>query len=543
MDTTTFVIIGIAVFVIAAFAYVVFTRKQRQASEIEASRRCSVSLSLLLSFSMCAVVTACGGLSAEHGGQSSLIEQTFAGANRCSPKNHERPFIIEWDATDQSSFQARTSNDVVIVRYEGCDLKVLDNCSMDSVRGAFGAYKPIDWTSGQLESIDLANESDLFAKLPLGAASLGGRVRRGEKFHMEYYVSGTRSATRDRVYRSALAKVPGCEQATHFVYAYNVGAFALGSASKMKGDLNGSYFGFGAGASNSSSAQADKRGGDLGSCKSNSAKEIDGCKTPIRLTLREISDGEDPQTVATQAPETDRAANLAGRLKAETDAQKEAEQHAQNAATKFNARDGQGCVAEFDAHDKLDPRPQSLSTNPQVVDGYAMTRAACLMLSGQCEAGKQLFRKAAEAQWPEKGVLRQAAVIDQAVGKYCQGNTMSASDKRLQAVSMLRRGGEGERVDGPSCMKAYRTLKELGVLPEQRPADASEFSTGIELMGFATNCLINSGDCADLSTVCMSTLTWQWGNEQNLKKRYPNATFYSTCQQTVEECKTARKGR
>ncbi len=38
------------------------------------------------------------------------------------------PLIIEWDATDMSSFQGFTSDDVVLVKYEGCSLQVLDGC-------------------------------------------------------------------------------------------------------------------------------------------------------------------------------------------------------------------------------------------------------------------------------------------------------------------------------------------------------------------------------------------------------------------------------
>src|SRR5215472_4974037 len=195
-----------------------------------------------------AVLVACGGSggSAAPGTKSandvaaSGMSETFAGKNKCNPKNADRPFIIEWDATDMSSFESRAANDVIFVKYEGCDLKVIDSCVNDSVKGAFGSYKPVDWTSGSLESLDINNEGELYAKLPLGSATLGGRVEGGEKFHMEYFVSGTRTATREAVYRADLAKVPSCKDATHFVYAYNLGAFALGAQSNIKGSVGGS---------------------------------------------------------------------------------------------------------------------------------------------------------------------------------------------------------------------------------------------------------------------------------------------------------------
>src|SRR5512140_1555957 len=68
-------------------------------------------------------------------GQSTLMDQTFAGQNACNPKNHLRPFVVEWDATDMSNLEALAAGDVVVVRYEGCQLTVLDGCRDDSVRG------------------------------------------------------------------------------------------------------------------------------------------------------------------------------------------------------------------------------------------------------------------------------------------------------------------------------------------------------------------------------------------------------------------------
>ena len=55
------------------------------------------------------------------------------------------------------------------------------------------------------------------------------------------------------------------------------------------------------------------------------AKEIDACKSPIRLTLREISPDENPNAQAARAPETPSAFNLAGALQARTDQEREAD--------------------------------------------------------------------------------------------------------------------------------------------------------------------------------------------------------------------------
>jgi hypothetical protein len=147
----------------------------------------------------------------------------------------------------------------------------------------------VQWTSGSVETIDISTESELFAKLPLGAASLGGRVDSGDALHMEYYVSGVRSATRASVHRNELAQNPSCADATQFVYGYNLGAFALASKSKLTSAVNGSYFGFGTGGSSASSSNAEKRGGLLSACSTDSAKESKDCRVPIRLRQRPLA--------------------------------------------------------------------------------------------------------------------------------------------------------------------------------------------------------------------------------------------------------------
>jgi len=114
------------------------------------------------------LVAACGGGSLPPSGTSSLAERTFAGQNKCNPKNADRPFIIEWDATDQSSFQSYAANDIVFVRYQGCELKALDGCREGSAKGSFGSYKPVEFTSGGVETVDIHDEGELYSKLRYG---------------------------------------------------------------------------------------------------------------------------------------------------------------------------------------------------------------------------------------------------------------------------------------------------------------------------------------------------------------------------------------
>ncbi len=447
------------------------------------------------------LLAACGGASSPPGTksvdqvQSAGMSQSFAGKNKCHPKNHDRPFIIEWDATDMSNFESLTASDIVFVRYEGCDLKVLDACSDDSVKGSFGSYKPIEWTSGSLESLDIHDEGELYAKLPLGAATLGGRVQGGEKFHMEYFVSGTRTATRPAIYRGSLRKVAGCKDATHFVYGYNLGAFALGAQSNLKGTAGASAFGFSAGGNRSTESTAEKRGGVLASCRGETAKEAQACKVPIRLALRELTDGESPDAKDARATDDPPAANLAGRLKESTDREKSAAEHVDAARTKFASRDGRGCLAELDQHDQLDPRPGGLSTN--TASYWAMLRAECQMLAGQCTAGRLLVRKAFEKlRGADSSPESLDRTVDQQAAMYCQGNDLTARDKILRASLALQLAHDAKK-EVAFCAEHVKTLRDL--LPTTPPKDEFDHELLLgpnNLERHGTDCLANAGDCA-----------------------------------------------
>jgi hypothetical protein len=424
------------------------------------------------------------------------MDRTVAGQNRCNPKTQDRPFIVEWDATDLSQFESVTSNDIVFVRYEGCELRVIDSCRNDSVKGSLGAYKTVDWTSGSVEKMDISNEGELYAKLPLGAATLGGRVAAGEEFHMEYFVSGVRTATRPVVYRADVESVAGCKGATHFVYAYNLGAFALGSKKNLKAEANATVWGFGGGGSSTQASAAEKRAGLLESCRGESAKEIQTCKAPIRLTLREIDPGNNPDAKAAVAPETPDALNLAGKVDAKMKRSDKAQAHADAARVKSVARDGKACVSELDAADRLDPRPFIVSTNPGSY--WSNLRAMCLMMSGQCPAGRQLMRRYMEKNM--SGTMGPEAIdvqVDANAGMYCQGAHLSPRDELLQASQALSVGTQTKK-EPAYCTQSYERVKKAAAAAQPTgPDDTMVVSAkGADHELSAAHCLSRAGDCA-----------------------------------------------
>lgn len=311
------------------------------------------------------------------------MEHTTAGANRCVvTKSHTRPFVIEWDATDLASFEARAAHDVVFVRYEGCNLTVLD-CSDSSLRGRLGAYRPTEWTSGTVEGFDMSTEQELYAQLPLGAAALSAKIDSGESLRLKYFVSGVASATRDAVYREELPS--RCAGATHFVAAYNLGAFELATMARSKAGASVGVQSFGAGGSDGKQVNVLKRGGELDACRDEAARATRRCQVPIRINLRAVDDG---------APPAAKAAPSAGH-----DAMKallEAGSIRNAAQRKLQDGDGIGCLRDLARAAEIDPDPEHIETIQQLY-------GQCTMRAGKCDEGKELLRAYYRRFWGKSG--------------------------------------------------------------------------------------------------------------------------------------------
>src|SRR5579862_4800306 len=84
--------------------------------------------------SVCAVLACNGGPPPTMQGRTGMLSET-AVAQKCASAGpqDDRPFIVQWDATDLASFEAKAGNDTVFVRYQGCKLDVVYECNDPSV--------------------------------------------------------------------------------------------------------------------------------------------------------------------------------------------------------------------------------------------------------------------------------------------------------------------------------------------------------------------------------------------------------------------------
>lgn len=463
-------------------------------------------LSCSVAFVLGSAFVACGGRGinpAMQGKQGMLSETAIAQKCEAAKEGHDRPFVVEWDATDLSSFEAATRQRTMFVKYEGCSLKVLYECRDPNVIARFGAYGPPDLTSGTVQGFDIKNQGELYAKLPLGAATLSGRLEEGEALHLKYFVSGVATNSRESVYRNELASAPGCEGATHFVWGYNLGAFELDTSSKTSAEAEGSMAGVGAaGGKGSREQSAVARGGDIGSC---STQDQRGCRVPIRLSLRPIRPGDNPldKPVAYVPPAPGTAPQLPAGLQESMNAAASAREAITTAVAKLNdSHDGVGCLQLLD---------KALSIDPRSAEDRALqfNYPRCLMRAGKCDEGTKRQRQRLAAE-DTKRLLTDAELDEQArnsANYECPSSTakndidlvIRASRElnesaRVKNVKECKAGFEKVATKMQSADAQWKQAREA---TRRAPSGQHPWNMGTTALNAAAKCVAESSSCKD----------------------------------------------
>lgn len=395
-----------------------------------------------------ALLSACGG-GGGGAAQAPLMDQTTAGQRRCElqPDGDSRLFVVEWDATDLASFEAAAERDVVFVRLEGCQLRVLHGCKDGALQGRYGRYDQIQATSGTVEGFSIRDQTELSAKLPLGAVSLASSINSDRGLELSYFVAGVRRSTRDDVYMDDVKDNDRCASATHFIAGYDLGAFELRSVSQQELKAGAQVAGFGADGSHRGEQTLLKHGGALASCESHAQTQ---CRVPIRLTARALRSGPRP-TAASAAPNPEEAARAGEAAAASAQGQMNSVMLRLSAERKEALGDGVGCLQDLERADATDKLGADTHR-------FRMVRAWCTMRAGRCAEGKQLARDALAAEDRKAMTPRMsdaqlnALVAQHASAKCATSGGMSGQDRVIRGLQAYQVAQAAN--DGPACVKA-----------------------------------------------------------------------------------------
>ena len=207
--------------------------------------------------------------------------------SRCKTSGGQtQSLLVEWSAADRGALESAAKQGTVVVRYADCELQLLARCK------APGSYRYTALSPKQ-EQIAIKDEDALYANIPVGAASLSGKLREGEQLDVNLKIVGQFGIDKDHL---ANRSVSGdCAEATHFVTALSIGAFELNTIRSSEAGGGASAFGAGVGADRSRRSESLRRDGDMSECGSSTARPSEagpppGCSAVLRVTLAPLAD-------------------------------------------------------------------------------------------------------------------------------------------------------------------------------------------------------------------------------------------------------------
>ena len=168
-------------------------------------------------FALLAAVAASGCATSSLSRRSSV--ELPGASGRCRVGSGRTDLLVtEWPASEKANLEAMARSGAVAVEYSGCAMRVLTGCRLT------GRYL---WqrTTPASDQLQIDDVDELYAKLPLGAESLEGELKRTGTLTVDTKVSGQL-----RLNGFGASEVPpygDCARATHVVGALAVGAFAL----------------------------------------------------------------------------------------------------------------------------------------------------------------------------------------------------------------------------------------------------------------------------------------------------------------------------
>jgi formylglycine-generating enzyme required for sulfatase activity len=194
-------------------------------------------------------------------------------------KSQAKPLIVEWPSPDRLELENKVHQGLVIVHYVGCEMSVLDRCSVPAKYAYLGATRNQD-------KVEMKDEDSLYAHLPVGAAGLEATLERTGRLTVDMNLVGRFEADRAGVRADELQG--DCAGATHFVYGVTVGAFDFYAGGGATVGASAGIGNVGAGGHSQAERETLTKAGDESACSKATLGDKappDGCGALIRIEV------------------------------------------------------------------------------------------------------------------------------------------------------------------------------------------------------------------------------------------------------------------
>ena len=189
-----------------------------------------------------------------------------------------QPLIVEWPAAARAELEAQARRGLVAVRYDGATLEVLPRCHAE------GSYTYAS-TSVHRDSLVIRDQDQLAAELPLGVASLSGKLEQSGRLQVEMAVVGAYALDRDTV---EVGDSEACAEVTHYVSALVAGAFEISAGGSTAASAGVDVQGAGVSGGRTASREVINRAGSIAECRVAHADEQGpppNCSALVRVSL------------------------------------------------------------------------------------------------------------------------------------------------------------------------------------------------------------------------------------------------------------------
>ena len=206
---------------------------------------------------------------------------TQTGQAKCGVKaSAAKPLVVEWPAADRGALEARANRSLVAVRYQGCEMEVLTNCTVE------GAYSYLGLNQKR-EGVRIKSVDELYAQLPVGAVGLEAKLERAGQLNVDMVIVGRKEAERSEFSERDLQG--RCDEATHVITGITLGAFSFYAGATAEVGAGVKVGNIGAGASSGTEREVLKEDGNADSCAIASQSDA-AAPDAVRLSLGAIPD-------------------------------------------------------------------------------------------------------------------------------------------------------------------------------------------------------------------------------------------------------------